>query len=130
MKSIKPFMSLNTLIIIYYSYFNTIISYGLPFWRYLPHSINIFRMQKKVIWMMDCRSRTSCRNLFRRLQILPFVSQYIFSLRLFVGENKNIFILNSENYTKNTRQSNNFHQPINTLTMYQGGVLHRHQGFQ
>jgi len=31
MRSIKPLMSLNTLKTVYYSYFNVIISYGLPF---------------------------------------------------------------------------------------------------
>jgi len=31
MRSIKPFVSLNTLKTIYYSYFNAIINYGLPF---------------------------------------------------------------------------------------------------
>ena len=30
MRNIKPFMSLNTLKTIYYSYFKTIICYGLP----------------------------------------------------------------------------------------------------
>jgi hypothetical protein len=50
---------------------------------------------------------------------------------LFVVENNNLFILNSENHTKNGRQLNNFHQPITTLTMYQGGsVLHGQQDFQ
>jgi hypothetical protein len=50
---------------------------------------------------------------------------------LYAVKNKNLFIMNSENHTKNTRQSNNFHQPITTLTMYQGwSVLHGHQGFQ
>jgi hypothetical protein len=118
-------MSFNTLKIIYYSYFNTILSYSLPFWWNSPHSIKIFRIQKKIIRiMMGCKSRTSCRKLFRRLEILPFVSQHISSLMLFVVENKNLFILNSENHTKNTRQSNNFHQPITTLTMYQGGVYY------
>jgi hypothetical protein len=29
----------------------------------------------------------SCRNLFKELEILPLVSQYIFSLMLFVIEN-------------------------------------------
>jgi hypothetical protein len=37
---------------------------------------------------------------------------------LFVVENKNLFILNSENHTKNTRQSNNFYQPITNYTYY------------
>jgi hypothetical protein len=125
MRSIKPFMSLNTLKIIYCSYFNMMISYSLPFWGNLPHSIKRFRIQKKIIRIiMRCKSRTSCRNLSRRLEILPFVSQYIFSLMLFVVENKNLFILNSENHTTNTRKSNNFHQPITTLTMYQVAVYY------
>jgi len=43
-RSIKPFMLLNTLKTIYYSYFNAIINYGLPFWGNSPHSIKIFKM--------------------------------------------------------------------------------------
>jgi len=85
MSSIKPFMSLNTLKTIYYSYFNTIISYGLPFWGNQLYSTKIFRMQERIIRIMTgCNSRVSCRNLFRRLEILPLVSQYILSLMQFV----------------------------------------------
>jgi hypothetical protein len=106
-----------------YSYFNAIINYGLPFWGNSPHSVKIFKMQKRIIRIMiGCKSRVSCRNLFRRLEILPFVSQYILSLMPFVVKNKNLFTLNSENYTKSTRQFNNFYHPITNLTIYQGGV--------
>jgi len=123
MSSIKPFMSLNTLKTIYYSYFNAIISHGLPFWRNSPHSVKIFRMQKRIIRIMiGCKNRISCRNLFRSLEILPFISQYILSLTLFVVKNKNLFILNSENCTKSSRQFNHFYQPITNLTIYQMGV--------
>ena len=80
MSSIKPFMSFNTLKTIYYSYFNAIISYGLPFLGNSPHCVKIFRMQKRIIRIMiGCKNRVSFRNLFRRLEILPFVSQYILS---------------------------------------------------
>jgi hypothetical protein len=117
-------MYLNTFKTISYSYFNAIINYGLPFWGNSPHSIKIFKMQKKRIIriMIHCKSRVSCRNLFRRLVILPFVSQYILSLMLFVVKNKNLFTVNSENYTKSTRHVNNFYHPITNLTIYQGGV--------
>ena len=47
MMSIKPFMSLNTLKTVYCSYFNAVISYGLPFWGNSPHAMKIFRMQKR-----------------------------------------------------------------------------------
>jgi len=72
--------------------------------------------------MIGCKNRVSCRNLFRRLEILPFVSQYILSLMLFVVRNKNLFTLNSENHTKSTRQFNNFYHPITNLTIYQREV--------
>ena len=89
MSSIKPFISPNTLETIYYSYFNTIINYGLPFWGNSSHSIKIFRMQKRIIRITTgCNSMVSCRNLFRRLEILPLVSQYILSLMLFVVTKK------------------------------------------
>jgi hypothetical protein len=120
MMSIKPFVSFNTFKTIYYSYFNIIISYGLPFWGNSPQSIKIFRKQKRIIRIMiSCKRRVSCRNLFSRLEILSFVSQYIISLMLFVVKNKNLFILNYENHTTSTRQFNHFYQPIINLNIFQ-----------
>ena len=85
--------------------------------------MKIFRMEKRIIRiMMSYKNKVSCRNLFRRLKILPFVSQYILLLMFFVVNNKILFTLNSENHTKGTRQSNNFYQPITNLTVYQKGV--------
>jgi len=72
--------------------------------------------------MIGCKSSVSCRNLFRRLEILPLVSQYILLLMLFVVKNKNLFIFNSDNQTKSRRQFNNFYQLITNLTVYQRGV--------
>jgi len=72
--------------------------------------------------MMGNTNRVSFRNLFIWLEILPFASQYILLLMLFVVNNKNLFTLNSENHTKGTRQNNNFYQPITNLTVYQNGV--------
>jgi len=78
MRSIKTIMSLNTLKTIYYSSFNAIISYGLPFWGNSSHTIQVFRIQKRIIRiMLGWKQRVSCRNLFRRLKILPLASQYI-----------------------------------------------------
>jgi len=78
MRSIKPYMSLSTLKAIYYSYFNSVISYSLLFWGNSPHSLKIFGIQKKIIRIMiGGGSRVSCRNLFRKLKILPLASQYI-----------------------------------------------------
>jgi hypothetical protein len=72
--------------------------------------------------MIGSRNRVSCRNLFRRLEILPLASQYIVSLRLYVVNNKNLSILNWENHNTSTRQSNHFYQPIANYTVYQKRV--------
>jgi hypothetical protein len=47
MSSIKPYMPINTMKTIYYSYFNNIMTYGLFLWGNSPHSLKIFRMQIK-----------------------------------------------------------------------------------
>jgi len=110
MRSIKPLTSLNTLKTVNYSYFNAIVSYGLPFWGNSPHAKKILRMQKRIVGiMMGCKIRVSCRNLFRSLEIPLFVSQNIPLLKLFVV--KHPFTLNSENHTKITRQFNKFISP-------------------
>jgi hypothetical protein len=45
---LKHLFCLRTLIIIYYAYFYSLMNYGLFLWGNSPHSIQIFRLQKKV----------------------------------------------------------------------------------
>jgi hypothetical protein len=99
MRSIKPIMPINTLKTVYYSHFNTIITYGLPFWGNSSHSTKIFKFQKKMVRiMMGYRNRVSCRSLFKKLEILPLTSQYILLLMLFVIKNKLFYIEYREPY--------------------------------
>ena len=74
--------------------------------------------------MMGCGYRESCRKLFAELKILPLTSQYIFSLLLFVVNNRNYFIPNSIFHDSNTRHRNDLHLPQATLAMYQKGVYY------
>jgi hypothetical protein len=123
MRSVKPYMPLNTLKTIYYYYFNTAMSYGLLFWGNSPQSSRIFILQKTIIRIMtNCNNRISCGSLFRRLEILPLASQYILSLLRFMINNKNVFTLNSDKYNLNLRCINNFFQPSTYITTYQKGV--------
>jgi len=66
----------------------------------------------------------SCRNLFRKLKILPLISQYILSLMMFVIKNKNQFRVNSEVHNIKTRQHKNLHQSTSNLTGYQQGTYY------
>jgi hypothetical protein len=81
------------------------------------------KMQKRAIRIITgSKNRDSCRDLFKNLKILPFYSQYIFSLLIFVIENKRMYNLNSDIYNINTRQKFNFHQYSTNLSLYQKGV--------
>ena len=95
-------------------------SYGIIFWGNSFYSCIIFRIQKKAIRIMEgCVNRVSCRNLFKKLQILPLTSQYILSLLMSVVQNKNFFSTNNENRNLDSKQRNNLYLPQANLTIYQ-----------
>ena len=114
---VKPYILINTLKIIYYCCFHSLMTYGPLFCGHSPDSIKILRLQKKIIRiMMGCRSRYSCRKLFFNLEILPLPFQHILSVLLFMIRNKNQFVVNSEVYHIDIRQHANFHQPSVKMT--------------
>jgi hypothetical protein len=70
---------------------------------------------------MNARNSDSCRELFKILKILPLKSQYIFSLLLFMAENRDLYELNSKIHSINTRSSSDLHTPAATLATFQKG---------
>jgi len=68
------------------------------------------------------RNNDSCREFFELIKILPSSAQYIYSLLMFVVNNRNLFLDNAEWYTTETRNSYNVHPPLSHLTKYQKGV--------
>jgi len=94
-RNLKTYMSASSLKVIYYAFFHSVMNYGIIFWGILLRSSIIFRTQKKAIRIMEgCGNRILCRNLFKKLQILPLTSQYMLSLIMFVVQNK--FSLNKQ----------------------------------
>jgi hypothetical protein len=119
MRSVKFDLSHQMLKMIYYSYFHSLLSYGIMFLGHSTSSIRVFRLQKRIIRiMMGCRSRESCRKRFIKIKFLLLPSLYILSLLLFVIKNKELFTKNNEIHSILTRQHLNFHQPSNYLTKY------------
>ena len=106
MKSIKPFVSVKMLKIIYFSYFHSIMSYGIIFWGNSSASVKAFRIQKRIIrTMMGSKNRDSCRPLFKSLGILPLPSMHIFALLRFVTQNRDHFVTN-RNFIKSNNHTN------------------------
>jgi len=96
------------------------MTYGIIFWGNSSRSTQVFRMQKKAIRIITgCGNRESCRNLFKELNILLLMSQYILSLLTFVSNNREQYFANSEIHNINIRHTSNLHLPRAHLNIYQ-----------
>jgi hypothetical protein len=73
---------------------------------------------------MGAKNNDSCREFFKLLKILPLSAQHIYSLLMFVVNNRNLFLDNADLYSVKTRNSYNLHRPLSLLTKYQKGVLY------
>ena len=69
MRAVKPFVSQDTLKIIYYSYFHSIMAYGLPFWGFSTESIKVFKLQKRAIRvMMGCKKQSIMQRIVYQIE--------------------------------------------------------------
>jgi len=123
-REIKPFMSLDVMKIIHYSYVHSVVSYSIIFGGNSHLSGSIFKIQKRIRIITNAGRQDSCCQLYKKLQILPLPSQYIFSLLVFVNKNRSLFSSNSEIHDKNMRFNHNLHLPSTNLTLVQKGVLY------
>ena len=118
-----PLLPDETLKVLYFASVHSILAYGIIFLGNSTHVIKIFRMQKRIIRIMTkSDSRSSCRQLFKNLGILPLQSQYILSLLSFVVRNTHQFTNNLEIHNINTRYNINLHPPLLNLTLSQKGA--------
>jgi hypothetical protein len=67
-------------------------------------------------------NRESCRNLFKELNILPLMLQYILSLLTFVLNNREQYCANFEIHNINTWHTNNLRLPRTHVSIYHKGV--------
>jgi len=94
-------------------------------WGNQPYSDKIFKIQKRVITIItNSRMRDSCRELFKKLEILPLYSQYIFSISIFVIKNKHLFYTNNQTHNVHTIFKTNLHPPTANLTKIQKTVYY------
>ena len=108
-----------------FSYFHSIMSYGIIFWGQSSYSLRVFRLQKRIIRIMTgSRSAVSCRSLFINLKILPLPSLYIFSLLRFVITNEDLFSTNIDIHKIQTRHCHDLHIPPTNSRQYQTAVFY------
>jgi hypothetical protein len=100
------------------------MSYGIIFWGNSTESKKVFYIQKKIIRIMaGTKKRASCRELFKKFNILPLVSEFLLSLLSFVVDNTEKFQTNSDIHNISTRYRYNLHVPNTKLTKYKKGII-------
>jgi len=93
-RAMYSFSSLNTLKMIYFAYFHSVINYGIIFWENSSESNKIFLAQKKIVRIMTgSRHKPTCKPLFQSLGIMTITSQYIISLMEFLLKNQEKFYI-------------------------------------
>jgi hypothetical protein len=123
-RAIKPHMSLNAMRMIYRSYVHSISSYGIILGGNASYNESIFKIQNIIIRVITSSGRlVSCCGLFKKLQILPLQSKYIFSLLLFVAKKRNYFIASMDTHDIDTHYNYSLYLPSTDLSTVQKGVF-------
>ena len=124
-RSVKPFMSLEGMRLIYFSYFRYVLSYEIIFWGNSVHSMYSIKIQKRTIRIItNAGIIYSFRDLFKKLQILHFYTQHIYFLLKFLVKNRDLFKLISVIHGFSKRYDYNFHLPSAKLKLFHKGVFH------
>jgi hypothetical protein len=96
------------------------MEFGIPFWGVSVESKRIFLQQKRAIRIMTgSPPRAPCRPLFRKLEILTMISQYILSSMRLLSSNLGHFSFNFSVHNLNTRSRLKLHKPSVRLNLYQ-----------
>jgi hypothetical protein len=109
---------------VYFSYCQSLIGYGIIFCGSSPVMKSLFVAQKGVIRvMLRLNPRDSCREGFKRLGILTVPSLYIYSILKFVVSNRNFYQTNNTIHHINTRRYGELHVPSVRLSAIQRRVI-------
>lgn len=93
--NLKKFMRTRYLIPIYYAYFQSVMQYGIIFWggAGITKTNKIFYCQKSAVRMVNGSAYNAhTRDIFKKLQILPFALLYKKNILGFVVNNKLSFV--------------------------------------
>ena len=83
-RAIKPFMSQDRIKVGMLFLCHCLMIYGILFWGNSSHSIHSDYKKRIIRIFTKSGPRDSCRELFKKLKVLPFQLQFVFSVLLFV----------------------------------------------
>lgn len=116
-KKIRHITDVETARLIYFAYFQSIMSYGLLLWGSAADTNVIFILQKRAVRAIyNKRPRESLRDFFKQINILTLPSLYIYENIMYVKKHLECFTKKSETHHFNTRYKDKIVVPKFRLT--------------
>jgi hypothetical protein len=92
LRKLKPIVSCDALLQIYYAYFFSLMSYGIILYGNSTNSDRVFKLQKRALRILaGVNSRHSCRELFKQYKMMTHYSLYVFEVIMFTRRNIHLF---------------------------------------
>jgi len=106
LRRLAKHVTINCLKMVYYSYFQSIIHYGLVLWGNCVRKSEVLVLQKRALRSMkQCSNRAHCKPIFIEFKILTFVNLYIFELVKYILNHFSELTIRSNVHGYNTRNN-------------------------
>lgn len=111
-RKIRQLTDVDTARLVYFSYFHSIMSYGILLWGRAADMESVFVLQKRAVRAIyNLSRRESLRELFKQINIMTVPCQYIYENIMYVRKNLHLFAKLSDRHNYNTRNRNKIAQP-------------------
>ena len=123
LRRLKNICDVNTLKLIYYAYFESILKYGILFWGNSCYTHEAFLIQKKAVrTLLGLSSRESCRIKFVESNIWTVTNIFIYESLKYVHQNKIKFPSTNTTHYHNLRENNIRQIKCNNNTIYKSFI--------
>lgn len=117
LRIVGRYVSRETLAIIYYANFESVLKYGIIFWGSNASTYHVFTIQKKVIRIMNgMKYHDTCRGVFKANSMMTVYGIYVYECLMFIYNNKSKFLTNNFDHQYNTRTTD-INYPLHRLTL-------------
>ena len=129
-KRVLRICNFNTAKLVYFSYVHSNLLYGIALWGHSPHAIKLFRLQKRAMKYLANASyeptdpnvyfKDSTKPLYKKFDIMPLPCMYIFTMILYVINNKHLTKVANEKLCDYTLRKNNNFYDLTTVNYSKG----------
>lgn len=121
---LSRYLDFDTLKVVYYANFQSILKYGIIFWGSSSHFNRVFVIQKRILRIMTRKKyRESCRDTFRQNNILTAYGVYIYEVLLFTYKNRENLVDLTYRHDYETRNIN-YMYPKHRLSNFEKSLLY------